>query len=105
MKKAYVAINYLFTVEPNDVGLNNNCSEEELYAAAEEYMENTASGMDFLLGMKHNDLEINVVEPHHIRLEWDGYDDRGWYCSSCDKDFGHNKPNYNFCPYCGAEWE
>lgn len=62
MKKAYVAVNYLFTVEPSYVGLNNNCSEEELYTAAKEYIENTASGMDFLLGMEHNDLEVNVIE-------------------------------------------
>lgn len=62
MKKAYVAINYLFTVEPSDVGLDNNCSKEELYAAAEKYMENTVSEMDFLLEMEHNDLEISVVE-------------------------------------------
>ena len=47
----------------------------------------------------------NFIMTNPSRLDWDGYDDRGWYCSSCDKDFGHDKPNYKFCPYCGAEWE
>ena len=49
--------------------------------------------------------KFEFINPHHTRLEWDGYDDRGWYCTSCDKDFGHDKPDYEFCPYCGAEWE
>ena len=21
------------------------------------------------------------------------------------EDFGHDKPDYKFCPYCGAEWK
>ena len=36
-------------------------------------------------------------------IQWDGFDDRGWYCSSCNEDFGHDKPDYKFCPYCGVE--
>ena len=62
MKKAYISINYLFTLEPEEVDLDNNCSEEEFYKAVKEYMENAASNMDFLLGYNHNDLEIDIME-------------------------------------------
>ena len=62
MKKAYISINYLFTLEPEEVDLDNNCSEEEFYKAVKEYMENAASNMDFLLEYKHNDLEIDIME-------------------------------------------
>lgn len=62
MKKAYISINYLFIIEPNEVGLDNNCSEEELYAAAEDNISKIISEMDESVLMEHNDLEISVVE-------------------------------------------
>lgn len=62
MKKAYISINYLFIVEPSEVGLDNNCSEEELYAAAEDNISKIISEMDESVLMEHNDLEISVVE-------------------------------------------
>lgn len=62
MKKAYISVNYLFTLEPEEVDLSNDCSEEEFYNTVKEYMENATSNMDFLLEMEHNDLEIDIVE-------------------------------------------
>lgn len=62
MKKAYISINYLFIIEPNEVGLDNNCSEEELYAAAEDNISKIISEMDESVLMEHNDLEICIME-------------------------------------------
>ena len=56
------SINYLFIIEPSEVGLDHNCSEEELYAAAEDNISKIISEMDESVLMEHNDLEISIVE-------------------------------------------
>ena len=31
--------------------------------------------------------------------------DQWWKCSECQYDYGYKKPEFKFCPNCGAEME
>ena len=60
-KVAYVSVTYLYTLEPNELGLDDNCSKEELKEAADEYMNNELAQVYDAVKMTPNDVEIEVV--------------------------------------------
>lgn len=61
-KMAYVSVTYLFSFEPKNFNLNEDCSEKELYKATEIHMNEALTLVQQATGLTHNDLEITVLD-------------------------------------------
>lgn len=61
MKRAYVSVTYLWSFEPHDLGLSEDCSEEELETAAEVRMEQITDAISALADIFPNDVEVSVA--------------------------------------------
>lgn len=61
-KMAYVSVTYLFSFEPKNLNLNEDCSEEEFYEATEVHMNEALTLVQQATGLTHNDLEITVLD-------------------------------------------
>ena len=48
MKRAYVSVTYLWSFEPHGLGLSEDCTDEELEAAADEHMEKITNAISDL---------------------------------------------------------
>lgn len=59
-RTAYVSVTYLFTVDPEMVGLDKNCTKEELEKATEKYMEAVTDYIAHQADVFPNDVEIYV---------------------------------------------
>lgn len=58
--EARVTLTYLMTLEPKDLGLEEDCMSRELKLAAEEYVNNLVDDVSYNFIMP-NDIEIEVV--------------------------------------------
>lgn len=61
MKRAYCSVTYLWSFEPHDLGLPEDCTEEELEAAAEKRMEKITDAVAGLADIFPNDVEVSVA--------------------------------------------
>ena len=61
MKRAYVSVTYLWSFEPHDLGLSEDCTDEELEAAADEQMEKITNAISDLADIYPNDVEVSVA--------------------------------------------
>lgn len=61
-KMAYVSVTYLFSFEPKNLNLNEDCSEEEFYEATEIHMNEALALVQQATGLTHNDLEITILD-------------------------------------------
>lgn len=64
---AYVTVTYLATVEPKDVGLDDNCREEEFEKAIREIIKEEITP-SFSIGaatLGENDIEVEVQEGNY----------------------------------------
>lgn len=61
MKRAYVSVTYLWSFEPHDLGLSEDCSEEELETAAEARMEQITDAISELADIFPNDVEVSIA--------------------------------------------
>lgn len=61
-KMAYVSVTYLFSFEPKNLNLNEDCSEEEFYEATKIHMNEALTLVQQATGLTHNDLEITVLD-------------------------------------------
>ena len=60
-KAAYVNVTYLYMFEPNELGLDDNCSEEEFNNAVSNFMSNELERVHDLTELSHNDVDISIV--------------------------------------------
>lgn len=58
-KVAYVSVTYLFTIEPELVGLDQNCSKEEFERAVDGYMEAVTDLVGHQADIFPNDIEVD----------------------------------------------
>ena len=61
MKRAYCSVTYLWSFEPHDLGLPEDCTEEELETAAEARMEKITEVISELADIFPNDVEVSVA--------------------------------------------
>lgn len=61
MKRAYCSVTYLWSFEPSELGLSEDCTEEELEAAAEERMEKITNIISQRADIFPNDVEVSVA--------------------------------------------
>ena len=61
MKRAYCSVTYLWSFEPHDLDLPEDCTEEELEAAAEAHMEKITEVISELADIFPNDVEVSVA--------------------------------------------
>lgn len=61
MKRAYCSVTYLWSFEPHDLGLPEDCTEEELEAAAEARMEKITEVISELADIFPNGVEVSVA--------------------------------------------
>ena len=59
-KTAYVSVTYLFTVDPEQVGLEDDCFYDEFSAAVEDYMERVTCMVGEQAEIFPNDIEIHI---------------------------------------------
>lgn len=59
-KVAYVSVTYLFTIEPELVGLTNDCGKKEFEKKVEDYMEAVTDYVAHQADVFPNDIEISV---------------------------------------------
>lgn len=59
-KVAYVSVTYLFTIEPELVGLEDDCGKEEFETAVENYLEAVTDYVAHQADVFPNDIEISV---------------------------------------------
>lgn len=59
-KVAYVSVTYLFTIEPELVGLDRSCSKEEFDLAVEKYMEAVTDLVGHQADIFPNDIEVDL---------------------------------------------
>ena len=62
MKKAYVSITYLFTYDPNDLNLPEDCSNVELEDQAAAVTQDFLNTVEQYTFMSPNDIEIEAVD-------------------------------------------
>ena len=60
-KTAYCTVTYLLSFTPEDLGLPQDCSAEELGDAAETHMKQMLDEVSHMTDLYHNDLEISVA--------------------------------------------
>lgn len=60
MKRAYCSVTYLWSFEPHDLGLSEDCTEEELEVAAEARMEKITELIFMQADIYPNDVEVSV---------------------------------------------
>lgn len=61
MKRAYVSVTYLWSFEPHDLGLPEDCADEELEAAADDRMESITNAISDLADIYPNDVEVSIA--------------------------------------------
>ena len=61
-KMAYVSVTYLFSFEPKNFYLEEDCSKEEFDEATNTHMEEMLSLIQQATGLNYNDLEITILE-------------------------------------------
>lgn len=59
-KVAYVSVTYLFTIEPELVGLTNDCDKKKFEKKVEDYMEAVTDYVAHQADVFPNDIEISV---------------------------------------------
>lgn len=59
-KTAYVSVTYLFTFEPADVGLSDDCTKKEFYEAVDALMERKTDLVGMQADIFPNDIEIDL---------------------------------------------
>ena len=59
-KMAYVSVTYLFSFEPKDLNLNENCDKDEFYELVSKKMEDLLKFVRQETDMCYNDLEITI---------------------------------------------
>lgn len=59
-KAAYVSVTYLFTIEPELVGLTEDCGKKEFQKKVEDYMEAVTDYVAHQTDIFHNDIEISI---------------------------------------------
>lgn len=59
-KVAYVSVTYLFMIEPELVGLDNDCEKKEFEQKVEDYMEAITDYVAHQADVFPNDIEISV---------------------------------------------
>lgn len=59
-KTAYCSLTYLFSFEPEELGMNSDSPIEDIYNAAAERMEEYVSAIRHRTGFSVNDIEIMV---------------------------------------------
>lgn len=57
-KMAYVSVTYLYSFEPSELGLDDNCSNDDFFAAVEKRMNEELSTMP----IPNDDIEIIIDE-------------------------------------------
>ena len=55
---AYVSVTYLYSFEPSELGLDDNCSNDDFFAAVEKRMNEELSTMP----IPNDDIEIIIDE-------------------------------------------
>lgn len=61
-KMAYVSVTYLFSFEPKDFNLDDDCTKDELYEETNIHMEKALSLVQQATGLAYNDLEVTVLD-------------------------------------------
>lgn len=61
-KMAYVSVTYLFSFEPKDFNLNEDCSKKEFYEATEIHMDEALTLVQQATGLTYNDLGITILD-------------------------------------------
>jgi hypothetical protein len=57
-KMAYVSVTYLYSFEPSELGLNDNCSNNVFFAAVKKHMDEELATMP----IPSDDIEIIIDE-------------------------------------------
>lgn len=59
-KQAYVSVTYLFTFEPSEVGISEDCPKSQFEAAINDYLNRVFEGIQSTAGIIPNDIEVDI---------------------------------------------
>ena len=59
-KQAYVSVTYLFTFEPSEVGIPEDCTEDEFAAAIDGYLNRVFEEVQGAADIIPNDIEVDI---------------------------------------------
>jgi len=59
-KQAYVSVTYLFTFEPSEVGVSEDCTESEFEAAIDGYLNRVFEEVQGAADIIPNDIEVDI---------------------------------------------
>lgn len=62
MKKAYVSVTYLFQFEPSEVGVSEDCTDQEFEAAIDGYLNRVFEEVQSVADIIPNEIETEIMD-------------------------------------------